>query len=226
MNYTNVYCLLFGLLLVALVFNSSKEGLTNFEKYSHSILNFNKDAVINYNDTNSPLYSHTVDLPINNPISCQNFCGPKARCAISGEQCTSDIDCSGCNPGPTPVPDCVGDSNVQPYDAAGKLGPQLTYSPLTTGYNGHINNLAPISEDSLDKQIVKPYEGVNIWSESFNKGLELYNSKQESAAKYGGQWSLNGFTKFDVLEQRYPMSTTATGEFYSTMPPASNAQTN
>ena len=51
-----------------------------------------------YMDTGSPNTSHSVDLPINNPIDCSNMCGPLGRCYKTGEQCTSDIDCPGCNP--------------------------------------------------------------------------------------------------------------------------------
>ena len=42
--------------------------------------------------------SHNVDQPINTTISCQNVCGPLSRCYITGEQCTSDVDCFGCMP--------------------------------------------------------------------------------------------------------------------------------
>ena len=40
------------------------EGLTDFERYSEKVIPYPKDAVINYNDTNSPAYSHSVNLPI------------------------------------------------------------------------------------------------------------------------------------------------------------------
>ena len=45
-----------------------------------------------------PEYSHSVDLPLTTTYSCKNFCGPPARCSITGQQCTSDIDCPGCQP--------------------------------------------------------------------------------------------------------------------------------
>ena len=54
--------------------NNSDNGtkdLTEFERYSQKIIPYPKDAVINYNDVNSPLYSHTVNLPINDPVSCK-----------------------------------------------------------------------------------------------------------------------------------------------------------
>ena len=40
--------------------------------------------------------SHSVDLPLTTKYSCQNFCGPTGRCAITGQQCFTDIDCPAC----------------------------------------------------------------------------------------------------------------------------------
>ena len=42
--------------------------------------------------------SHSVDLPLTTKYSCKNFCGPNARCSITGQQCMADIDCPGCQP--------------------------------------------------------------------------------------------------------------------------------
>ena len=50
-------------------------------------------------DNNSELYSHTVNTPLTTTTSCKNFCGPPARCSITGQQCTADIDCPGCGQG-------------------------------------------------------------------------------------------------------------------------------
>lgn len=51
----------------------------NFEKYNSS--------------TNYP-----VDIPLTSTFTCKNMCGPNDRCYMTGEQCTSDIDCYGCKP--------------------------------------------------------------------------------------------------------------------------------
>ena len=202
-----------------------KEGLTDFEKYSQKIVPYPKDAVINYNDVNSPLYSRTVNLPINDPVSCKNFCGPKGQCLLTREQCTSDIDCYGCNPGPKPQSNCI-TKEVDPYDAAGKLGQNLglQYSPLTTGFNNHNTDFAQIYEGSKDAQLTVPYQGLDIWTDSFNKGLALYNKKRESADKYSVSDLGFGFgSKKQYYEPKYPMTVSMTGQFYETTPPASNA---
>ena len=194
------------------VCSSFKEGLTEFEKYSQQIIPYPEDSRINYNDLNSPQYSHTVNLPINDPVSCKNFCGPNAKCLLTKEQCTSDIDCQGCNPGPTTQTKCD-TKDVDPYDGAGK---GLQHSPLTTGYNNHNVNFAQIYPDSKDAQIRRPYEGLDKWTDSFNKGLELYNKKRGIADKY----NRGADTSF---ETKYPTTISATGLFYETTPPASNA---
>ena len=200
------------------------EGLTDFERYSQKVIPYPKDAVINYNDTNSPGYSHTVNLPINDPVSCKNFCGPQAQCAITREQCSSDIDCQGCNPGPKPKDSCT-TKEVDPYDNGGKLGQQgLQYSPLTTGYNNHNADFAQIYPGSKDAQITNLYQGLDKWTKSFNEGLKLYNKRRESADKYS-QGISNAETGSDTtsFEPKYPMTVSATGQFYETTPPASNA---
>ena len=205
------------------------EGLTDFEKYSQQIIPYPKDAVINYNDVNSPLYTRNVNMPINDPVSCKNFCGPNAQCLLTREQCTSDIDCQGCNPGPTPIDECF-KKDVDPYDAAGRLGHNLglNYSPLTTGYNNHNTNFAQIYEGSKDNQLKRTYEGVDLWTDTFNKGLELYKRKSKSADKYieGVSQQIedeSSNTKTNYYEMKYPMTISATGLFYETTPPASNS---
>ena len=203
------------------VCSSFKEGLTEFEKYSQQIIPYPEDARINYNDMNSPQYSHTVNLPINDPASCKNFCGPNAKCLLTKEQCTSDVDCQGCNPGPTTQTVCQ-TKEVDPYDGAGK---GLQHSPLTTGYNNHNIDFAQIYPDSKDAQIKRPYEGIDQWTDSFNKGLELYNKKRGIADKYSQitDTSTDIDTNIPSFETKYPTTISTTGLFYETTPPASNS---
>lgn len=200
------------------------EGLTDFEKYSRQIIPYPKDAVIDYNNINSPEYSHTVNLPINDPVSCKNFCGPNAKCLLTGEQCSSDVDCYGCQPKQENRSECI-TKDVEPYDATGKLTQNqgLQYSPLTTGYNNHNIGFAKLDENSNDRTVTKGYQGPDLWSKSFNEGLRLYNKKRESADKYGYNLDFGFNTKTTQMEPKYPLQISATGEFYETTPPASNS---
>jgi hypothetical protein len=104
----------------------------------------------------------------------------------------------------------------------------LQYSPLTTGYNGQNINFAEAYPGSKDNQIKRPYQGVDLWTDSFNKGLELYNKKRESADKYSEGVSQQikdeePKTKISYYEMRYPTTISATGQFFETTPPASNS---
>jgi len=231
--YTIVSLLLFWLIIKwgsSLVVNKLclKEGLTELENYSYKVIPYPQDALINYNDTNSPLYSHIVNLPINDPVSCKNFCGPQSQCAITREQCTSDIDCAGCNPGPTPLSKCE-TKEVDPYDDTGKLGQNqgLQYSSLTTGYNGHGMDFEEVYPGSKEAEIQLPYQGVDLWTESFNEGLKLYNKQRESDDKFNDGLfkgiidTSNG--KLAYYKNNYPMTVSTTGLFYQTTPPASNS---
>ena len=171
--------------------------------------------------------SHTVDLPLTTSYSCKNFCGPKSQCAITREQCTSDIDCQGCNPGPKPEEPCTTEA-VPPYDNGGKLGQQgLQYSPLTTGYNNHNADFAELYPGAKDAELTVPYQGLDLWTKSFNEGLKLYNKSRESADEYSEGISnaipLASKGKMPFYEAKYPMTVSATGQFYQTTPPASNS---
>lgn len=247
MNYkkTIIYtiiCLIFFWLIINwgsnLVMNRIclKEGLTDFEKYSFKLNPFPKDALINYNDLNSPLYSHTVDLPFNSKYICHNFCGPQAQCAITGNQCSADIDCPGCQPPNKTQPKYMS-VEVFPYDNGGKLTQNqgLHYSSLTTGYNGHKMDFASAYPGSKSSVLKQSYQGEDRWMKSFNDGLELYNKKRSSHDEYnegrfqGGLdlWLNKGVNvnKNENLDfsPNYPTTISTTGLFYQTTPPASNS---
>jgi len=189
-----------------------KETFDTFEKYSQMLNPYPKDALIDMNDRNSPLYSHTVDLPLNYPFSCKNFCGPKSQCAITREQCTSDVDCQGCNPGPTPLSNCE-TKDVPGAEEAGKYGAGLSYSYLTSGsYGGTFDEAYPGSKNAV---IYQTYRGVDRWENSFNTGLKLYNADRE----YN-----NGPTESELnIIPKYPLERSVTGLFYQTTPPAANS---
>jgi hypothetical protein len=183
-KYTIIYVLLcLFLFWIVIKYTNGKR-----ENFDNRPIGYPKNALINYKDLNSPLYSHTVNLPINDPISCKNFCGPKSQCLITREQCTSDVDCKGCN-------------RIHPV-----------------GY--YINEFSEIYPGSKKSQIKRPYEGVDLWEDSFNKGLELYNKKREAVDKYSNVLRGINYSDYDV---KYPMTISATGLFYETTPPASNS---
>lgn len=154
-------------------------------------------------------YTHTVNLPINDPVSCRNFCSPQSKCVITGEQCTADVDCTGCQRMETNK-----EKETKPFyhpsNNAGKGG-QLSYSSLTTDFD---DNLSSPIHSTVD-YLVPSYQGIDKWTNSFNQGLKLYNQKQEIAEKYS--------TPNHISAPTYPTTVSMTGTFYETTPPPANA---
>ena len=126
-------------------------------------------------DTGNPETSHTVDLPLTTTYSCTNFCGPQARCAISGHQCTSDIDCPGCQPYVPPLTNA--ETTLVPGDNdAGKLTVGVTprYSPLTTDIG---TQAALVDTPVPDNKPLMPNFGENTWSKSFEQDQQMFDNK-------------------------------------------------
>jgi hypothetical protein len=194
---------------------SYKEGLKQI---------YNSNELLEYNP-DSPLTVQDVDV-VNNFYTCKNFCGPKAQCAITREQCVADIDCQGCVP-PTLTPqNNDNDKNknnsktIESFTqlsscdmpqndvAAGKLTFSQTpqYSSLTTDIGAFarvINN---------DNKVPRMYEGIDKWTKSFNYGLKLAYSKLPKLS-----------ASEELIKPDYPLSVTATGNFYDLGPPPSNS---
>lgn len=149
--------------------------------------------------------SHTVNLPLTTTYSCKNFCGPTARCSITGQQCFADIDCPGCQPYSPPLSrskSCVPGNND-----AGKLtwGVTPQYSPLTSGY-GTFETI--VTDDMYGKPNQANF-GVNTWRTSFNEGEKLFDARYKpSGLKY---------------MPNYPGTYSLTGEFMTDGPYPSNA---
>ena len=149
--------------------------------------------------------SHTVDLPLTTTYSCKNFCGPTARCSITGQQCSADIDCPGCQPYVPPlkeVPSCVPGNNN-----AGKLTVGVTpqYSPLTSGFG---TKELVITSNMYSKPAMANF-GVDTWTPAFNEGNKLFEKRYKPS----------GVQYMPDYQKRYSL----TGEFIEDGPYASNA---
>lgn len=149
--------------------------------------------------------SHTVDLPLTTTYSCQNFCGPTARCSITGQQCSADIDCPGCQPYSPPLKktsECVPGNND-----AGKLtwGVTPTYSPLTSGYGTQ----ETVITSNMYSRPSMPNFGVNTWMAGFNQEKQLFDTRYKPP-------QLN-------FMPDYPNRYSLTGQFIEDGPFASNA---
>jgi hypothetical protein len=152
-----------------------------------------------------PDTTHTVNLPLTTRYSCSNFCGPTARCSISGQQCTADIDCPGCLPYSPPLSSLK--TNIRGENDAGKLtvGETPTYSTLTTD----IGTQAKLFYKNQFKKPPQANFGIDTWRNKFNIGEKLYKKRYE-CEKY-------------PFKMKYPNRYSDTGLFIEDGPLASNA---
>jgi hypothetical protein len=207
MNFNRKKLILFFWISLTIVLLIAINYYINYLTKNDYIIECFDPNIAIYRDTGSPSTNHTVDLPLTTTYSCKNFCGPPARCAITGQQCTADIDCPGCNPyGPDNKP--IISKPVPGNNDAGKLtwGVTPTYSTLTTD----IGTRAKLVESN--KKFNKPAQpnfGVNTWITAFNGGQELFDEKYKPA----------GLEFMPTYENRYSLS----GEFIDEGPLASNA---
>jgi hypothetical protein len=151
----NIFLILIALILLFIIFNM----IHYLVRENYIIECFNS--------------THTVNLPLNSKYSCKNFCGPTSRCAITGQQCFTDIDCPGCQSDSSELSktkDCIPGN-----DDAGKLtvGVTPTYSSLTTGYGSREKI---ITKDMYDRPPQANF-GYDDWSDSFNEGQQLFNKR-------------------------------------------------
>jgi hypothetical protein len=161
--------------------------------------------------------SFTVDLPLNTWFSCANVCGPMARCSQTGEQCTSDRDCAGCQPqlrlngdqswGKKGNPKLNGSQRSQRIRGENDAGKNGGYSVLTSD----IGSRALLTEG---KEVERPpayFQGVDQWRDTFNVGMELYNRR------------FNPSISVLPFLPRYPVRPSLSGEFRDDGPLAANA---
>ena len=169
--------------------------------------NANTNNANSNNQMNTSSTSHSVDLPLNSTSSCSNFCGPTARCSVTGQQCFADIDCPGCQPSKSSQK--TADGNCVPgNDDAGKLTVGVTpnYSSLTSGYGTR----EKIITSNMYSKPAMPNFGVNDWQDEFNEEESLFDKRYKPPS--GLQFMSN-----------YPVRYSLTGQFIDDGPYASNA---
>ena len=176
----------------------------SFEQMYNS--NINKTS----SEKTSEATSHTVDLPLTTTYSCTNFCGPTSRCAITGQQCFTDIDCPGCQPYSPPLKNTENMDEVIGDNDAGKLTFNNTprYSVLTTDMG---TKAMSFSSKKFAKAPNADY-GINVWRDDFDEQEKLFDKRYKPGElEYMPEYS-----------KRYSL----TGEFIEEGPIASNATLN
>ena len=201
-KYYILFLAVTSFLLVILIFywidylSINKYIIESFQQSNNSSLN---------NST-----SHTVDLPLTTTYSCKNMCGPQARCSITGQQCTADIDCPGCQPKIKGIKN-QGNRNVPGDDDAGNLTVGVTpqYSQLTT-------DMGTKALTILGKEFSKtpsPTFGINTWRDDFDAEQKLFDKRYKPP------------NDIEFMPS-YPPRYSVTGDFLENGPLASNATLN
>jgi len=159
-------------------------------------------------DLGSPQTNHVVNQPINTSMSCKNMCGPLSRCSITGEQCTSDVDCFGCVPKITETEIQKYGPDVKGENDAGKLTGGVTpnYSPLTTDIG---TNAAAASASGSLENPPQYNQGTDVWKNRFNNGYKFFYQRYRPP-------------KDLPYEPDYPDRSTMSGEFTENGPLPSN----
>ena len=198
-QYNILFLIVISFILFTAVFN-----LIDYLSVNDYVYKSKKESFNNQNDSTS----HTVNLPLTTTYSCKNFCGPTARCSITGQQCFADIDCPGCEPYSPPLKkevECVPGDND-----AGKLTVGITpqYSSLTSGYGTQER----IITNNMHEKPAMANFGVDIWKQNFSEENKLFDKRYKPQ---GLQYMPN-----------YPKRYSLTGEFIEDGPYPSNAHIN
>jgi hypothetical protein len=158
--------------------------------------------------------SHNVNMPLTTTYSCSNMCGPAARCYKTGHQCTSDIDCPGCQPYVPPLNSSSSD-NVPGNNDAGKLtfGATPRYSELTDDIG---TQARLITTDKFSKPL-SPDLGVNTWIKDFK------NENNQFSDKFKPDFENGNKPDHSEYMPQYPPRYSLSGEFIEIGPPAANS---
>jgi len=154
--------------------------------------------------------SNTVDLPLTTTTSCKNICGPQNTCAITGEQCSYDLECYGCKPLQQQQQQTRARSEdvIRGQNDAGKLtdGTTPTYSSLTTDIG---TQSALIDTKAENSEPVQYSQGLNTWRKPFDAAKELYDKRYSPSAQ--------------SFLMQYKDRPTLSGQFMDNGPPAANS---
>lgn len=172
-QYFTLFIAIISFILLYLIFKMIDH--LSLEKYIVECFSNNNQTIMDQtmNKYLNKSTSNSVDLPLTTTYSCQNFCGPNARCAITGQQCLADIDCPGCKPYTSPEKKAKG--CILGNDDAGKLTAGVTpqYSSLTAGYG----TKEKIITNDMYARPPQANFGVDTWGKSFNEGQILFNKR-------------------------------------------------
>jgi len=151
--------------------------------------------------------NQNVNMPINTNYSCSNICGTQNRCRITGEQCTSDVNCFGCQPKKFYKNGVIHPHADKKHGYTWVLGgTNIFYPENKRHHNAHVSDPKPLMEGFSPAPNYN--KGVNTWRSVFDIGMDLYKERYEP--------------KGLPFELNYPKEYTLSGEFLQSVPYAAN----
>ena len=161
-------------------------------------------------DLGLPNTNHTVDLPINTTFECENKCGPQSTCSKTRwQQCTSDIDCCGCNTNAKNIQNAITELN-QSVEG-------FTANQLSSAYGNDATNKVDFDIFPGEKSLFKPppqyFLGHDMWTSSFYEGAKLFNEKNDPNIQKA-RYNPNPLE----FQLKYPNRATLSGQFIENGP--------
>ena len=202
-NSSIIYLVSFFMLVICIyfikeiVFLLHTFGLLTFRSFDSKMMEY---SPINFDFLRSSVTkeyftpNQNVNMPINTNYSCSNICGTQNRCRITGEQCTSDVDCFGCQPKKFYKNGVIHPSSDEKNGYTWILGGTNIFYPDNKRH--HIEGFSPAPPEYN--------KGVNTWRSIFDMGMNLYKKRYEP--------------KELPLELNYPKQYTLSGEFLQSVP--------
>jgi len=202
-NLSIIYLVSFFMLVICIyfikeiVFLLHTFGLLTFRSFDSKMMEY---SPINFDFLRSSVTkeyftpNQNVNMPINTNYSCSNICGTQNRCRITGEQCTSDVDCFGCQPKKFYKNGVIHSSSDEKNEYTWVLGGTNIFYPDNKRH--HIEGFLPAPPEYN--------KGVNTWRSVFDIGMNLYKKRYEP--------------KGLPLELNYSSEYTLSGEFIQSVP--------
>jgi hypothetical protein len=206
-NKTNILLAFLCILLIWLIINWFQYLQKNYFIFqgTNIVEGFNPNIYVP-DDKDSMPKTDTVNLPINTNYTCSNFCGPKATCSKSGQQCSTDVDCY--NVG------CKSLLNVsktgENLPTKNNAGPEPLDDALI--FSANVSSNADIIDENAT--IKRGYTGVPVWEDEYNAMVKINND--HLAYEYAANPDKYKYTP------HYKTTETATGLFYDIGPTALN----
>jgi hypothetical protein len=191
-NQKKVFYAFLSLLLILAIFkgiHSIYSSKTDYELIKEAFAgdNYIPYTYGDYSYDASKQNINVVNMPILDSAgpSCTNMCAPTGRCSITGQQCTADMDCPGCQPR-FPITKNTFENYVPADNDSGTLTTekQLNYSKLTSDIGTRARRVMEYSvyenkysRPTISNALYASLLGTTQWRSQNDLNTEVFSSK-------------------------------------------------